>query len=307
MVAMSGDMRFAASLIARQPGKEPFERIDIRTLANLVERLVVMPIDELVRRYHIAYHEAETIGPALLSYEHLARVFHVKEILVAQTSLRDGLLREMAVGGAWTQEFAEQAVHAAGLLARKYSTDQEHSSQVAELAVRLFRELQPEHGLEKRFELHLKIAALLHEVGMFISDQSHHKHSMYVIQHSELFGLTKKDTTLIALVARYHRRALPRPYHIEYHSLDREDRLIVSRLSAILRVADALDRKHTQQLGEVTFTRERGAFVITARGVADLALERLALKEKGDLFEQLFGMKVNVRNGLEIEEVSAGG
>src|ERR1051325_393071 len=182
MVAMSGDMRFAASLIARQPGKEPFERTDIRTLANLVERLVVMPIDELVRRYHIAYHEAETIGPALLSYEHLARVFHVKEILVAQTSLRDGLLREMAVGGAWTQEFAEQAVHAAGLLARKYSTDQEHSSQVAELAVRLFRELQPEHGLEKRFELHLKIAALLHEVGMFISDQSHHKHSMYVIQ-----------------------------------------------------------------------------------------------------------------------------
>jgi exopolyphosphatase/guanosine-5'-triphosphate,3'-diphosphate pyrophosphatase len=167
--------------------------------------------------------------------------------------------------------------------------------------VRLFRELQPEHGLDERFELLLRIAALLHEVGTFISDQSHHKHSMYIIQNSELFGLTKKDSTLIALLTRYHRRAVPRSYHDEYTTLDRDSRLTVSKLAAILRVADALERRHTQQLRKPTFARDKENFVITVQGAADLMLEQLAIKEKGDLFEQVFGMKVVLHSGLGAE------
>jgi len=304
LVAMSGDARFAASLVEPHwEDKGKFKRMDIRTFANITDRLVPLPVDELVRKYHIPYQEAETIGPALLAYEHLAKAFHVQEILVAHASLRDGLLKEMGVRGAWTFEFAEQAVHSAMLLGRKYNADQDHSLHVADLCVRLFRELQPEHGLDGRFELLLRIAALLHEVGTFISDQSHHKHSMYIIENSELFGLTKKDTALIALVARYHRRAVPRPYHLEYSSLDRDSRLTVSKLAAILRVADALDRKHTQQLRRTTLAREKGALVITVHDVADLTLEQLALKEKGNLFEQVFGMKAVVRSSFTTEGV----
>ncbi|MSR64337.1 MAG: Ppx/GppA family phosphatase [Verrucomicrobiae bacterium] len=305
LVAISGDVRFAASLISPRWEKEKFARIDVRTFSNLTDRLVPVPVDELVRKYHIPYQEAETIGPALLAYAHLAQAFHVKEIIVAQASLRDGLLRELAVRGAWTFEFAEQAIHAAMLLARKYNVDQDHSLHVADLCVRLFRELQPEHGLDERFELLLRISALLHEVGTFISDQSHHKHSMYIIQNSELFGLTRKDTTLIALMARYHRRAVPRSYHDEYTTLDRDSRLTVSKLAAILRVADALERKHTQQLRKLTFVREKDNFIITVQDAADLMLEQLALKEKGDLFEQVFGMKVVLRSGLGTEGVGA--
>ena len=75
----------------------------------------------------------------------------------------------------------------------------------------------------------LRIAGLLHEVGVFVSDRSHHKHSMYLILNSDLFGLTRKEITLIALVARYHRRAMPRPYHTDYTSLDRDSRLVVAK------------------------------------------------------------------------------
>jgi exopolyphosphatase/guanosine-5'-triphosphate,3'-diphosphate pyrophosphatase len=307
LVAMSGDARFAASLVSPQWEREKFKRMDLRTFTNLTDRLVSVSVDELVRKYRIPYQEAETVGPALLVYEHLARAFHVGEILVAQASLRDGLLKELAVRGAWTFEFAEQAVHAAMLLARKFNADQEHSLHVADLSVRLFRELQPEHGLEERFELLLRIAALLHEVGTFLSDQSHHKHSMYIIQHSELFGLTKKDTTLIALVARYHRRAMPKPYHEEYALLDRDSRLTVSKLAAILRVADALDRKHAQQLRQVTFSRADGTFLITTQETTDLTLEQIALKEKGDLFEQVFGLKPQLRGAFGTEGIIANG
>jgi len=296
MVAVSGDAQLAASMLSPRWAESLLSSVNVKTFSTLTEQLVPTPVDDLVRKYRIPYQEAETVGPALLVYCHLAQAFHVKQILVPKTSLREGLLKEIAAGGTWTESFSEQAVQSALALGQKYSFDEKHSRQVADLSVRLFRELQPEHRLDKRFELLLKIAALLHEVGMFIGDRSHHKHSMYIIMNSELFGLTRKDISLIALVARYHRRATPRPYHEEYTSLDRDSRIAVAKMAAILRVADALDRDHMQQVRAMTFTREPGQFVISVSDGADLTLERFALKEKGNLLEEVFGMKAVVRN-----------
>ena len=118
---------------------------------------------------------------------------------------------------------------------------------------------------------------------------------MYLILNSDLFGLNRKDITLIALVARYHRRATPRPYHEEFQALDREGRIAVVKMAAILRVADALERSHLTQLRDLSFTRDKHQFVITVHGAHDLTLERLALKEKGNMFEETFGMPVVLR------------
>jgi exopolyphosphatase/guanosine-5'-triphosphate,3'-diphosphate pyrophosphatase len=307
MVAISGDAQFAASLLSPNWPDVRISSVNVKTFSALTEQLVPTTVDELVRKYRIPYQEAETVGPALLAYMHLANAFHVKQILVPKSSLREGLLKEMAAGGTWTEAFSEQAIQSALALGAKYAFDEKHSQQVADLSIRLFHELQPEHRLEKRFELLLKIAALLHEVGMFIGDRSHHKHSMYIIINSELFGLTRKDITLIALVARYHRRATPRPYHEEYTRLDRDSRIAVAKMAAILRVADALDRDHMQQKRALTFSREPGQFVISISDAVDLTLERLALKEKGNLFEEIFGMKAVVRNAESTKGLVADG
>ncbi|MBI5818964.1 MAG: Ppx/GppA family phosphatase [Verrucomicrobia bacterium] len=302
LIAVSGDARFAASLVHPAWDKQGVVRIDCKTFSELADQLVPVSVDELVRKYHIPYQEAETIGPALLAYEHLARAFQVKHILVTGASQRDGLLKEMAVRGAWTAEFAEQAVHSATLLAERYGVNDGHSQYVSEQCVSLFRELRSEHGLDERYELLLRIAGLLHEVGVFISDRSHHKHSMYIILNSDLFGLSRKEITLIALVARYHRRAAPRSYHTEYTSLDRDDRLVVVKLAAMLRLADCLDRKHLQDLKNITFSREKDRFIVTVNDVADLTLEQLAMRDKASMFEQVFGTKVELRTALSADE-----
>lgn len=307
MVAISGDAQFAASLLSPKWADVRISSVNVKTFSALTEQLVPTTVDELVRKYRIPYQEAETVGPALLAYSHLARAFHVKQILVPKSSLREGLLKEIAAGGTWTEAFSEQAVQSAFALGKKYAFDEKHSQQVTELSIRLFHELQPEHRLEKRFELLLRIAALLHEIGMFIGDRSHHKHSMYIIMNSDLFGLTRKDIALIALVARYHRRATPRPYHEEYTTLDRDSRIAVAKMAAILRVADALDRDHMQQKRALTFSREPGQFVISISDAVDLTLERLALKEKGNLFEEVFGMKPVVRNAESTKGLVADG
>jgi exopolyphosphatase/guanosine-5'-triphosphate,3'-diphosphate pyrophosphatase len=307
LVALSGDARFAASLISPTWEKEEVLRVPVAQFAAVADSLSAVPVDELVRQHHIAYQEAETIGPALLAYAHLARAFSVEAIIITRVTLRDGLLKELSLRGAWTMEFAAQAIDSAMQLAARYHVDEEHALAVADLAVRLFRELQPEHNLDERYALLLRIAGILHEVGRYINDSSHHKHSMYIITNSELFGVTKRDLQIVGLLARYHRRAMPREYHTEYMALDHDHRLIVSKLAALLRVADALSRERAKPLPDLTFSREQNNLILTVTQTSDFTLERLALKQKANLFEQLFGLKLELRSATNPNDVIAHG
>ncbi len=294
MIAISGDARFAAAQLSEKWKDEYIARLDARPFAAFARKAGGLMVDELVRKHRMGYQEAETLGPALLGYAQIAKVFGVEKIIVPKSSLRHGLLREAIGFGGWTTALESQVVHSAVALGHKYGFDERHGRQVSELSVRLFRELQADHQLGPRHERILRVAGLIHEVGLFINNRSHHKHSMYIILNSDLFGLSRKDMQLIALVARYHRRATPQPYHELYATLDRDDRLVVSKLAAILRVADALDRNHMQQVREISFVRGHGQIALFVHDVQDLSLERVAMKEKGSMFEEVYGMKINL-------------
>jgi exopolyphosphatase/guanosine-5'-triphosphate,3'-diphosphate pyrophosphatase len=259
-----------------------------------VDKLLALSVDDIVRKYHLPYPDAESVGPALLAYVRLAQAFGVKKLLVAGATLRDGLLAEMA-GKSWTDEFTRQIVHSATELARRYNVDLAHSLHVMGLAKTIFTAMQGEHRLSPRYELILTIAAILHEVGLFISNRSHHKHSMYVIRNSDVFGLGASEMLLTSLVARYHRRAAPKPTHDTYSVLDRDKRIAVAKLAAILRVADALDRSHAQRIKDIEVSVEQGRLVIVVRGVSDLTIEHLGLKQKGPMFEDVYGLSVILR------------
>ena len=124
----------------------------------------------------MSFPDAETLGPALLVYAHIARALGIKNVLVGNADLRDGILTDMAGhGGAWAEEFKQQIVNSALELGRKYRFDEAHSQQSADLARQLFEAMQQEHRLDARYDLLIYIAALLHDVGNFISNRSHHK------------------------------------------------------------------------------------------------------------------------------------
>ena len=120
-----------------------------------------------------------------------------------------------------------------------------------------------------------------------------------MIKNSELFGLSRRDVLLVALVARYYRRASPQPSHEGYATLSREDRVAVAKMAAILRVAVALDDSRSQRIKEFVCSREMGRLVITIPQVKDLSLEQLALRQNGSLFEETFGVPVLLRTRRE--------
>jgi len=300
MIVLGGDVRFAATQLLPDWQQDALGRLNVSELAEFTDNLLAKTEDELVHKYHLTLPEAETIGPALLSYAYLARLFHLEHILISRFNLRDGLLNEMALDGLWTDDLCQQMVRSAINLGRKFSFNEGHALQVAQLSQTIFDALQSEHQLAPRYRLLLYVAAILHEIGNFISIGSHHKHSMYLILNSELFGLSKSDLMLVALVARYHRRAAPKATHQGYSTLDREQRIAISQMAAILRVADALERSHSQRIKNITCEIIDRQLLIHVPNVHDFSLEQLALKQKGSMFEDVFGLQVQLitHNGI---------
>jgi exopolyphosphatase/guanosine-5'-triphosphate,3'-diphosphate pyrophosphatase len=202
---------------------------------------------------------------------------------------------EPAEQGKRLKRLAVQILSAARSLGRKYHYDESHAERVRELSARIFDELKTEQRMTDTHRLYLEVAALLHDIGLFVSPRSHHKHSYYLISSSELFGLRKRELELVANIARYHRRALPQRSHVSFVSLDRDERMIVSKLAAILRVANALDKDHMQKIMDLKISREGDQIVLMVQNVSDLAMGRMALANRSDLFTEIFGKKIILR------------
>ena len=224
-VAVGGDARFAAHQIGR-----PTDSADLYVVARddfdkLVRRCERLTDEELSRRFGLPFAEAETLNPALLVYQQLCIRLGAEEMIVSHVSMRDGLLLELArhvtgkpgrgrAGEAWSTRRRRWE--------RNFASTLSTPRRWPDMAVRLFDELKPDHGLGPRYRLLLRVAGLLHEVGGFISNIAHHKHSYYLIRNSEVFGLSRSEIEMVAQIARYHRRSAPKSSHTEYMSLPRE-------------------------------------------------------------------------------------
>ena len=296
MVALGGDMRFAARELLRNWDPGSLATISVADVEALAATILSLSEEQIVRRYRVTFPEAETLGPALLVYLELARILDLEQILVSNANLRDGLLQEMVSDTVWTADYRSQIIRSALELGRKFHFDENHSKHVAELCNTLMSALKSEHQLDNRDGLILYLAALLHEVGAFVNQSSMHKHSMYVILNSDLFGMTREDLTQVALVARYHRRAAPKPTHPYFSSLDRDRRVAVSKMAALLRIADALDVSRSQRLKDIECTIDGDRLVITVTEVDDVSLEQLTLRQSGGLFEDIFGLRILLRS-----------
>lgn len=295
MVAIGGDVRFAVGNLIDDWDSTTLAHLSVEKLNKFARNMLMMSEDETVREFGISFQDAETVAPALLSYVLIARGLNQTEIAVANTNLRDGLLHDLAIRDVWTANFRSQIIRSAISLGRRFDFDEKHARHVATLCRKLFAKLQSEHQLEPKMELLLYLAALLHEIGLFINTRSNHKHAMYLIRHSELFGLSRKDVLLVALLARYHRRSSPLPQHEGYATLDRSDRVAISKLAAILRIAITLDESRSQRIKDIHCRIDKKRLIITANGVEDVSLEQLALRQSGGLFEETYGLPVQLR------------
>jgi exopolyphosphatase/guanosine-5'-triphosphate,3'-diphosphate pyrophosphatase len=163
---------------------------------------------------------------------------------------------------------------------------------VARLALSAFDALSTPFNLKKSDRKLLEAAAILHDVGYFIAYSSHHKHSYHLIRHAELFGFTPRERELIAQIARYHRKSLPKRKHETFQALNDADRERVERLGGILRLADGLDRRRSSTVQSISCTFAGTLFTVRLEGSEDMSVEIFGASAKKDLLEKAFAVSL---------------
>ena len=177
------------------------------------------------------------------------------------------------------------AVDAARALARKCDYEAEHTDQVTRLALELFDELRPTHGLDDRDRLVLECAGQVHDIGWQAGAKGHHKTAMRLILSAEDLRLSSADRIMVALVARYHRKALPRNGHPHFGELAKPDKRRVRMLAGILRVADGLDRSHGSVVKDICCELTDQRLTVRCRTDGPALAELGAARKKGNLLE----------------------
>src|SRR5207302_1163806 len=177
----------------------------------------------------------------------------------------------------------------------------EHAAQVARLGMALFDETRAIHGLTDREREWLEYAAILHDIGVHISYERHHHHSYYLIKNGDLRGFDPDEIETIALIARYHRRATPKRRHEGYGDLPHKRRRAIGTLSAILRLAESLDRSHSQSVASLDLHDRGQDGLLQIRTGGDAELELWAAGRHAQPFERLLGKPLRDEDGQEKE------
>lgn len=296
LIATGGNIEALARMAGERgpDGAEGVMRISRTRLGMAIEEFSRLSYSQRIGRLGLREDRADVILPAAIVYDRVAELAGAEGILVPGVGVKEGVLLDLVAevsSGAGVGR-RERIVHDGALtLGRRYLFDEDHGRHVAFLAVSLFDQLADLHGLEPRDRRILLAGALLHDIGQHISYAKHHKHSLYLIRHSEIPGIAPDELPLVALVARYHRRAEPRDHHYVYRDMGRADQRRIEKLAALLRIADSLDREHLQRVHGVEARPHEDRLELRLERSGSLILEQWALRKKGKLFARIFGLE----------------
>ncbi len=296
-LAMGSEPRFVAKQLGKSAGFGDLQKVNMQQFDHLVDLCLEMETPRLCHEFGINFQTAETTVPALLTYQELLRRTQLSSFHVTSTSMRHGVLRDQIqeIWGIGDSDYQKDVLDAAVSLAEKYHIDTELANQTERLAVRLFEELHLEHGLTPHHRLLLQVAAILQNCGRFVNNRSFHKHSFYLISNSDIFGLSHSDTDITAYVARYSYRNGPKASHLTFMSLPREIRVVICKLAAILRIADALNHGLFPDPERIRCERDGDEFTILLPPDDTFLVKTRSLESQGRMFEDVFGMKVIFR------------
>lgn len=265
--------------------------ISVPAARALLPRMKKLTAIERQSAYGLRADRADVIVPALYVILRVADLARTEEIIAPGVGLKEGMAVELVDKHfrVWDYSVDESAMARAAVhLGRRYHFDEPHATQVDRLACVLFDKLAPLHQLGPVDRQMLRVASLLHDVGDFISSAAHHKHTQYIIENSDLMGLAVEQRAMVAAVARYHRRAMPSTKHTAFKRFGPADKKRVRKLSAILRIADALDRAHQSKVRTLDVAMTDTEVQIAPHGAGDLALEVWTARRKAELFEKSF-------------------
>lgn len=308
LVGTSGTIETLATIIAREkqgvvPSPLTGFQFSLKDVSNLVNRLRKLSNSERSAIPGMSDRRSEIILAGALILQEAMTLLGVELLTVCERSLREGIVVDWMLTHSLIEDRLryQSSVRQRSVIkiAQKYEVSLESAERVAAFALDLFDQTQGVlHNWNSEERELLWAAGILHNCGLHVSHSSHHKHSYYLIRNGELLGYTETEIEVMANIARYHRKSGPKKKHENYRSLpSKQHRQMVSQLSALLRVAVALDRRQIGAIAGVKCEfrpalRELHLRILPALASDECVLERWSLDQKKQVFEAEYGLKL---------------
>ena len=283
-------------------GAAPEEVRNLRVPAKSLRRVRKMAVEmKLEERLHMPGQDprrADLMVAGAVLLDALLKKLDAGEITLCDLALREGVVldyihrhrRDIARVDRYPDVRKRSVIE----LAERCSWEGDHSRQVAELALALFDQTRRVHGLGAREREWLELGSYLHDIGNHISYKGHHRHSYYLIKNGNLRGFEPEEIEIIALLARFHRRATPKSDHELIADLDHDSRQTVAVLSAFLRLAETLDRSRHGVVKGLEVRERLGALKIKVQAVGDAELEMWAAHRQAGVLEEALDRRVRI-------------
>lgn len=278
----------------KSQGAQPSEAtINLSELSEVNTSFAGLALQARREAANLSAQRAEIIVAGGQILEGAMRALSIKSLRTCDWALREGVIIDRL--RVWEDQsrppmpdITDQRLRGVHAVGKRFGYEEQHSHQVARLAEKIFDSVAVHKNLTRHQRLLLSAAALLHDVGYHIAHESHHKHSFYLIENSELTGFSEAERAVIANIARYHKGSTPKERHSNYISMNPADRDTVRRLAGILRIADALDRRHDNRVNDVECRCEGRVVTIQVVSALECENELAEAHRRLDLFEEAF-------------------
>ena len=307
IVGTSGTLENIAAMCADLCGSKTADgekAIEAKCIDKLVAKLVKMKSDERAEVPGLDAQRKDQIIAGVVLVQELFSALKkagsdLKKITICGSALREGILVDYVERKLPKMQIRRDVPDPRRRsvldLCRRSEWHKDHSQQVTHLALRMFDELTRLHGLGAMDRELIEYACLMHDVGWHIGGKGHHKHSAYLIRHGKLKGFADEEIEILANITRYHRKAHPKKKHEEYQSLPARARRVIDVGSAILRVADGLDRSHGAVIRDLKAKARGKTVTVTLDARTDAQLEVWGAQRKSEWFEKVFDRAIDFK------------
>ena len=299
-VATSATAAAVAAAVARVPRSQR-DQIDRRRITTARVRALYWKLAERNlggrrKMTGIGPRRAEIIVPGMAVLLDFLQEFHLPAVYYSRAGVRDGIIGDLAARnvGAELARLTRDQRREVEDMGRRYGVTIGHARNVAHLSSLLYAALQPLHMQPPANGKLLEAAAYLIDIGHYISNTSHHKHSHYVVSNSDMPGFNERERLMVAALCRYHRKSMPSTVHSAYQALTVDERKAVLLLIPLLRLADNMVRDPEDQVQSLEARVQNGAVTLVVHAPSDIDLEQWGAERAGETFRQIYGRTISV-------------
>lgn len=268
--------------------------LDPAALRKLYDSLLFMNSQQTAAEYGLSLERAEMLLPTMMIMRAFERAVSVRRIHCPYVGLSNGILYEMNRSKSDTS-MEEEILRYTRYVARQYHDSKEHVEAVVRNALLIFDHLGRGQNLTARHRLLLEMGAILHDIGKSVNLVNHPECGAALLAHMDLMGISEEEQRQLAVLVRYHEGGEPRSEDEQYRGLSKKSRMAVSKLLAVLQLANALDYSHKQKLYEITAKQEGEIFILRAFAKDNAMLEEWIFQQMGGLFREVFSLEPKLK------------